>query len=58
MGDRPRMRGSTAVEDIQWVLERGLQQAELRDEIYVQLCKQVTANPNRQVFDFDVFIKQ
>ncbi|KAI8048413.1 Rho GTPase activation protein [Syncephalis plumigaleata] len=46
MGDRPRMRGSTAVEDIQWVLERGLQQAELRDEIYVQLCKQVTANPS------------
>ncbi|RKP26474.1 Rho GTPase activation protein [Syncephalis pseudoplumigaleata] len=48
MGDRPRVRGSTAVEDIQWVLERGLQQPELRDEIYVQLCKQVTANPSRQ----------
>jgi hypothetical protein len=39
-------------EDIRLVLElikKGLDHGELRDEIYVQLCKQLTENPSRYV---------
>ncbi|KAG0243294.1 hypothetical protein BGW41_002479 [Actinomortierella wolfii] len=38
-------------EDIKWLLElikKGLDFGELRDEIYVQLCKQLTENPSRE----------
>ncbi|ORZ35798.1 hypothetical protein BCR44DRAFT_35437 [Catenaria anguillulae PL171] len=32
--------------DIQWILERGVMHGEMRDEIYVQVCKQLTSNPS------------
>ncbi|CAG8550015.1 6432_t:CDS:2, partial [Acaulospora colombiana] len=47
MGDRPRGRGPVDVlEDIRWLLDRGIFYGELRDEIYVQICKQLNKNPN------------
>ncbi|CAG8760739.1 15551_t:CDS:2, partial [Acaulospora morrowiae] len=49
MGDRHRGRGPVNVlEDIQWLLDRGILHGELRDEIYVQICKQLTKNPNSE----------
>ncbi|KAJ3365040.1 hypothetical protein GGF31_008839 [Allomyces arbusculus] len=32
--------------DVQWLLGCGVQSAEIRDEMYVQLCKQLTQNPS------------
>ena len=46
MTDKPRPKGSAASDDIHYILERGIQQPELRDESYLQICKQVTKNPN------------
>ncbi|RIA84346.1 hypothetical protein C1645_808810 [Glomus cerebriforme] len=48
MGDRSKGRyGPTNVlEDTQWLLDRGILHGELRDEIYVQICKQLNENPN------------
>ena len=46
MGEKSASKGYHAAEDIQQILERGIMQGELRDEIYVQLCKQLTHNPD------------
>jgi len=48
MGDRSKGRNGPAnvLEDIQWLLDRGILHGELRDEIYVQICKQLNDNPN------------
>ena len=48
MGDRSKGRNSPAniLENIQWLLDRGILHGELRDEIYVQICKQLNNNPN------------
>lgn len=35
----------SVIVNTQYLLERGLNRGELRDEIYVQLCKQLTRNP-------------
>ncbi|ORX96660.1 hypothetical protein K493DRAFT_336817 [Basidiobolus meristosporus CBS 931.73] len=48
MGDRSHTRGASHNKEIQWMLERAIDEGELRDEIYVQLCKQLTHNPNNQ----------
>ncbi|KAI9223041.1 hypothetical protein BC828DRAFT_403499 [Blastocladiella britannica] len=46
MGDRAPPRGYDRSADIQWILDRGVNAGDMRDEIYVQLCKQLTSNPN------------
>jgi hypothetical protein len=48
MGDRRRDKGTTDMDDMLFIVERGIQSADLRDEIFVQICKQVTKNPNQQ----------
>ncbi|EPZ35453.1 MyTH4 domain-containing protein [Rozella allomycis CSF55] len=45
MGDRPN-KGLNIPEAMSFLLEKGINRGELRDEIYVQLCKQLTKNPN------------
>lgn len=46
MGDRSRTKAESEIEDVQWILNKGILHGELRDEIYVQLCKQLTQNPS------------
>jgi len=43
MGDRAPIGQS---EDIQCLLEKGIMNGQLRDEIYIQLCKQLSRNPS------------
>ncbi|KAI9187909.1 hypothetical protein H9P43_002300 [Blastocladiella emersonii ATCC 22665] len=46
MGDRPSPASRSRTSDTQWVIERALAHgAEMRDEVYVQVCKQLTGNP-------------
>ncbi|CAO3695182.1 unnamed protein product [Umbelopsis ramanniana] len=47
MGDRSRPRNSSANEDLQWLCNCGITQGQMRDEIYVQVCKQLNNNPNK-----------
>ncbi|CAG8490713.1 6207_t:CDS:10 [Paraglomus brasilianum] len=51
MGDRSRPRlihtPSTPLMETQWLLSKGILYGELRDEIYVQICKQLSNNPNK-----------
>lgn len=44
MGDRAKCKNE--VEDIQSILSCGITVGQMRDEIYVQLCKQLHNNPN------------
>ncbi|RKO98401.1 hypothetical protein CXG81DRAFT_15960 [Caulochytrium protostelioides] len=37
---------AAVIPDIEALLSRGISRGELRDEIYVQMCKQLTRNPN------------
>lgn len=46
MGDRPRPRESTEIEEYQTLLGCGISKGQMRDEIYVQVCKQLNNNPN------------
>ncbi|CAO3650986.1 unnamed protein product [Mucor hiemalis] len=46
MGDRTRPRHSNEIEDIQTILTCGITKGQMRDEIYVQTCKQLHDNPN------------
>ncbi|RIB02959.1 hypothetical protein C2G38_2255281 [Gigaspora rosea] len=50
MGDRSKGRNgsSNILESIQWLLDCGILHGELRDEIYVQICKQLNDNPNKE----------
>ena len=45
MRDKGTLKGSTA-NSFQPLVDLGFNHGELRDEIYVQLCKQLTKNPN------------
>ncbi|KAJ1974813.1 hypothetical protein H4R34_004579 [Dimargaris verticillata] len=51
MGDRSRGSQASDATDTQWLLDRGIRLQVLRDEIYVQLCKQLTENPQSQSID-------
>lgn len=47
MGDRPRKSHNGGdIEDIQTILTCGITKGQMRDEIYVQTCKQLHNNPN------------
>ncbi|KAI9013423.1 hypothetical protein CLU79DRAFT_769290 [Phycomyces nitens] len=46
MGDRPRPRNTTEIEDYQTILVCGITKGQMRDEIYVQVCKQIRDNPS------------
>ncbi|KAI8344959.1 hypothetical protein BD560DRAFT_411784 [Blakeslea trispora] len=46
MGDRPRPRQTSETEDIQFILTCGITKGQMRDEIYVQICKQLQDNPH------------
>ncbi|KAI9253534.1 hypothetical protein BDA99DRAFT_520052 [Phascolomyces articulosus] len=45
MGDRHRPRNSNDIEDLQSILSCGITKGQMRDEIYVQVCKQLNQNP-------------
>ena len=45
MGDRPRSRQSNEIEEYQTLLSCGISKGQMRDEIYVQVCKQLHNNP-------------
>ncbi|KAI8384467.1 uncharacterized protein BYT42DRAFT_562625 [Radiomyces spectabilis] len=45
MGERPRPRGSNEIEEMQTILSCGITKGQMRDEIYVQLCRQLNGNP-------------
>lgn len=47
MGDRSRSRQSSEIEDYQTLLNCGILKGQMRDEIYVQVCKQLHNNPSR-----------
>jgi hypothetical protein len=45
MGDRPKPRNFNDIEALQTLLECGITKGPLRDEIYVQICRQLNKNP-------------
>lgn len=46
MGDRTRPRNWNEIEDLQTILTCGITKGQMRDEIYVQTCKQLHDNPS------------
>ncbi|KAI8081778.1 uncharacterized protein BX664DRAFT_380722 [Halteromyces radiatus] len=46
MGDRSRPRNTNDIDDYQNILNFGIIKGQMRDEIYVQVCKQLHNNPN------------
>ncbi|KAI8139231.1 hypothetical protein BJV82DRAFT_255614 [Fennellomyces sp. T-0311] len=49
MGDRPRSRQSNEIEEYQALLGCGISKGQMRDEIYVQVCKQLHNNPTGSI---------
>jgi hypothetical protein len=45
MGDRSRPRNTNDIDDYQHILNFGITKGQMRDEIYVQVCKQLHNNP-------------
>ncbi|KAH8549091.1 Rho GTPase activation protein [Umbelopsis sp. PMI_123] len=54
MGDRSRPRNTSANEDLQWLCNCGITQGQMRDEIYVQVCKQLNNNPNNVLKGWEI----
>ncbi|KAI7899381.1 uncharacterized protein BX663DRAFT_441361 [Cokeromyces recurvatus] len=48
MNDRPRPRHFNFIESLQSILSCGITKGHLRDEIYVQICRQLNKNPKIQ----------
>ncbi|KAJ1908780.1 hypothetical protein IWQ60_011532 [Tieghemiomyces parasiticus] len=48
MGDRRRSAAAGDDTDTQWLVDHGIHLVALRDEIYVQLCRQLTGHPHRE----------
>ncbi|KAI8061754.1 hypothetical protein BC940DRAFT_370513 [Gongronella butleri] len=46
MGDRPKARHATEIDNYQTILNFGITKGQMRDEIYVQVCKQLHNNPS------------
>lgn len=45
MSDRPRPRTFNYIESFQTLLSCGITKGQMRDEIYVQICRQLNKNP-------------
>ncbi|KAI9485231.1 MAG: Rho GTPase activation protein [Benjaminiella poitrasii] len=45
MNDRPRPRHFNFIEQLQSILSCGITRGQMRDEIYVQICRQLSKNP-------------
>ncbi|KAI8096129.1 Rho GTPase activation protein [Thamnidium elegans] len=50
MGDRQRPRHWNEIDDLQTILTCGITKGQMRDEIYVQICKQLHDNPSGVTF--------
>ncbi|CEP08544.1 hypothetical protein [Parasitella parasitica] len=46
MNDRPRSRAFDYIESLQSLLSCGIAKGQMRDEIYVQICRQLNKNPS------------
>ena len=45
MNDRQRPRQFQFIESFQYLLNCGIEKGQMRDEIYVQICRQLNKNP-------------